>query len=55
MTTEKRVDVAPLLRWGGAQRERFRFDAAGFTQGDNEVPAAIPAYDLRALYDHGSG
>src|SRR6266487_2793433 len=41
MTTEKRVDVAPLLRWGGAQRERFRFDTAGFAQGDNEVPAFV--------------
>src|SRR4029434_3094116 len=39
MTTEKRVDVAPLLRWEGAQRECFRFDTAGFGQGDNAVPA----------------
>src|SRR4029434_2188452 len=38
MTTEKRVDVAPLSRFGGGEIERFRFDAAGFTQGDNEVP-----------------
>src|SRR5438132_4441660 len=41
MTTEKRVDVAPLLRWEGAQSERFRFDTAGFAQGDNEVPAFV--------------
>src|SRR4029453_337161 len=41
MTTEKRVDVAPLLRGGGAQSERFRFDTAGFAQGDNEVPAFV--------------
>src|SRR6266436_3346656 len=41
MTTEKRVDVAPLLRGKGAQRERFRFDTAGFAQGDNEVPAFV--------------
>src|SRR6266704_1454044 len=38
MTTEKRVDVAPLSRGRGGEIERFRFDAAGFTQGDNEVP-----------------
>src|SRR2546428_4298953 len=31
MTTEKRVDVAPLSRWGGGEIERFRFNAAGFT------------------------
>ena len=41
MTTEKRVDVAPLLRCGGCQVERFRFDTAGFTQGNNEVPAFV--------------
>src|ERR687885_245369 len=41
MTTEKRVDVAPLLRGGGCQGERFRFDTAGFTQGNNEVPALV--------------
>src|SRR5467141_2407190 len=41
MTTKKRVNVAPLLRFGGAQSERFRFDTAGFTQGDNEVPAMV--------------
>src|SRR5215475_5231630 len=41
MTTEKRVDVAPLSRFGGGEIERFRFDAAGFTQGDNEVPAFV--------------
>src|SRR5262245_27282653 len=41
MTTEKRVDVAPLPRWGGGERKRFRFDTAGFTQGDNEVPAFV--------------
>src|SRR5215467_14313297 len=39
MTTEKCVDVAPLSRWGGREIERFRFDTAGFAQGDNEVPA----------------
>ena len=39
MTTEKRVDVAPLSRGRGGEIERFRFDAAGLTQGDNEVPA----------------
>src|SRR5215831_12021789 len=38
MTTEKCVDVAPLSRWGGREIERFRFDTAGFAQGDNEVP-----------------
>src|SRR5712691_2885641 len=27
MTTEKRVDVAPLSRGGGGEIERFRFDA----------------------------
>src|SRR6266705_1575930 len=31
MTTEKRVDVAPLPRLRGGQSERFRFDTAGFT------------------------
>ena len=31
MMTEKRVNVAPLLRCGGSQRERFRFDAASCT------------------------
>src|SRR5881397_2973415 len=41
MTAEKRVNVAPLLRGGGGQSERFRFDAAGFTQGNNEVPAFV--------------
>src|SRR5215510_6180677 len=41
MTTEKCVDVAPLSRFGGGERARFRFDAAGFTQGDNEVPAFV--------------
>jgi hypothetical protein len=41
MTTEKRVDVAPLLRLRGAQSARFRFDTAGFTQGDNAVPAVV--------------
>src|SRR6266536_5375898 len=39
MTAEKRVNVAPRLRFGGGQIERFRFDAAGCTQGHNEVPA----------------
>src|SRR5256885_15447583 len=39
MTTEKRVDVAPLSRGRGGEIECFRFDAAGFTQSDNEVPA----------------
>src|SRR5712691_538638 len=39
MTTEKRVNVAPLLRFGSTQSERLRFDTAGLTQGDNEVPA----------------
>jgi hypothetical protein len=39
MTTEKRVDVAPLPRGGGSQSACFRFDTAGFTRGDNEVPA----------------
>src|SRR6266704_6051800 len=41
MTAEKRVNVAPLLRCGGGQRECFRFDAAGCTQGNNEVPAFV--------------
>src|SRR5215831_9433433 len=39
MTTEKRVDVAPLSRLRSGERTCCRFDAAGFTQGDNEVPA----------------
>src|SRR4029453_6727304 len=39
MTTEKRVDMAPLLRCEGGQVVRFRFDTAGFTQGNNELPA----------------
>src|SRR5438093_7264731 len=34
MTTKKRVNMAPLLRLGGAQSERFRFDTASLTQGD---------------------
>lgn len=41
MTTEKRVDMAPLLRCGGGQVERFRFDTAGCTQGNNAVPAFV--------------
>src|SRR5262252_4896443 len=41
MTTKKRVNMAPLLRLGGAQSERFRFDTAGLTQSDNEVPAFV--------------
>src|SRR5207245_7695384 len=41
MTAEKRVNVAPLPRWRGGQSERFRFDTAGFTQGDNKVPAFV--------------
>src|SRR6266702_6864335 len=41
MTAEKRVNVAPLLRCAGGQSERFRFDAAGFPQGNNEVPAVV--------------
>src|SRR5438552_11613608 len=41
MTTEKRVDVTPLPGGRGGQSERFRFDAAGFTQGNNEVPAFV--------------
>src|SRR5215470_8201870 len=41
MTTEKRVDVTPLPGGRGGQIERFRFDAAGFTQGNNEVPALV--------------
>ena len=41
MTTEKRVDVAPLSRGRGGEIERFRFDAARFAQGDNEVPAFV--------------
>ena len=41
MTTKKRVNVAPLLRLGGAQSERFRFDTASLTQSDNEVPAFV--------------
>src|ERR687884_679151 len=41
MTTEKRVDVAPLPRWRGGERKRFRFDTPGLTQGDNEVPAFV--------------
>src|SRR5262245_32206773 len=31
MTTEKRVNVAPLLRGGRAQSERLRFDTASLT------------------------
>jgi len=41
MTAEKRGNVAPLLRWEGGQRERFRCDAAGVPQGNNEVPAVV--------------
>src|SRR4029453_9916859 len=41
MTTEKRGNVAPLLRGGGGQRERFRFDAARCPQGKNKIPAFI--------------
>src|SRR5919204_5455466 len=41
MMTEKRVDVAPLSRLRGGERERFRFDTASFTQSDNEVPALV--------------
>src|SRR2546425_5983076 len=41
MTAEKRVNVAPLLRCGGGQMERFRCDAAGCTQGNNEVSAVV--------------
>src|SRR3989454_11028399 len=41
MTTKKRVNMAPLLRGGGAQSECFRFDTAGLTQSDNEVPAFV--------------
>src|SRR2546425_4778227 len=41
MTTEKRGNVAPLLRGGGGQSERFRCDAARCPQGKNEVPAFI--------------
>src|SRR5919199_3757838 len=41
MMTEKRVDVAPLSRCGGGEIERFRFDTAGFTQSDDEVPAFV--------------
>src|SRR5215471_295457 len=41
MTTEKRVDVAPLLSFGSDQKAQFRFDTASFTQGDNEVPAFV--------------
>src|SRR2546426_1134593 len=41
MTTEKRVDVTPLPGGRGGQIECFRFDAAGFTQGNNEVPALV--------------
>jgi hypothetical protein len=41
MTTEKRGHVAPLLRCGGGQIERFRFDTAGCTQGNNEIPALV--------------
>src|SRR5207253_2137450 len=41
MTTEKRVDVAPLSRGRGGEVERFRFDAARVAQGDHEVPAFV--------------
>src|SRR6266540_690801 len=41
MTAEKRVDVTPLPRVRGSQRERFGFDAAGFAQGNNEMPAFV--------------
>ena len=41
MATEKRVNVAPLLRCGGGQIECFRFDAARCPQGNNKVPAFI--------------
>src|SRR5712691_8440130 len=41
MTTENRVDGAPLPRWRGGQSERCRFDPAGFPQGDKKVPAFV--------------
>src|SRR4029434_3935421 len=41
MTTEKRVDVAPLSRWRGGEIERFRFDAARCAQATNEAPAFV--------------
>ncbi len=41
MTTEKRVHVQPMLRCGAAQRERGRFDTAGFAKGDDEVPTLL--------------
>jgi hypothetical protein len=41
MTAEQCVDVAPRSRWGGGERARFRFDAAGFPQGANAVPACV--------------
>src|SRR2546428_8672284 len=41
MTAEKRVDMTPLLRVRGSQRERLGFDAAGLPQGNNAVPAFV--------------
>lgn len=41
MTAEKCVHVVPVVRFGGAQIERCRFDTAGFAQGDDEVPALV--------------
>ena len=41
MTAEKCVYVVPVVRFGGAQIERRRFDTAGFAQGDDEVPALL--------------
>src|ERR687884_707675 len=41
MTAEKRVHVQPMLRFGAAQRERGRFDTAGFAKGDDKVPALL--------------
>ena len=41
MTTEKRVHVQPSLRCGAVQRERGRFDTAGFAKGDDEVPTLL--------------
>src|SRR3989442_5551221 len=49
MTTKKRVNVAPLLRLGGAQSECFRFDTAGL-RGCLETK---PLYEKRLCHIQG--
>ena len=41
MTAEKRVDVTPLPSMRSRQRQCGGFDAAGFPQGNNAVPALV--------------